>query len=125
MQFTFNRIDLQKSQMKQGSYGDVLDKASPSEIWYVPYSPIHFDKPIDWRVSSRGERVHIPLFSYFVSDQPVDAFGFAVQLGMRAMRELRDKECKRVHLSLGVPAESVEVDGIAMWQFHIGLGVLT
>lgn len=126
MELTFNRVNLSAEQARGNKPVDMIPRQHAAEVWYVPFAPIRFDGVSDWRFYRRSDNVIIPLFPYRVPASPTDAFGFLFQLGVAALHQLGGKSVKRLHLSLGEPAEQMydETTGQTVWMFQLGVGVL-
>ena len=124
MQLTFNRVVTPAA--AGGSVSDLITRGHANEIWHVPFSPLVFTAKADWRHYKREAHVVIPLFPYLVPSQPVDALGFAFQLGVLAIQQLGGRTVRRLHLSLGNPINQVVVGEAEnpMWAFHLGIGVV-
>jgi len=121
MIFTHTHIDVRHS----GKKPHELLNRDVKEQWYVPFSPLTFDKPADWRFYKQQSQIMIPLHAYRTSDSPVDALGFAIQLGVNVVGQLGQRPIKRLHLSLGAPVMAVtQADGTSAWSFWCGFGVL-
>ncbi len=122
MQFTFNRVDLTASGENPT---DRVMRSNVSEVWYVPFTPLVFDKTAEWRHYKREQLVLIPLFAYLAPDRPVDAMGFAFQLGVNAVAQLGQRKIKRLHLSLGEPISQVtDASNQPAWSFWLGVGAV-
>lgn len=126
MELTYNRINLAAAENAGVEPADLIRRGHPNEVWMVPFSPLDFQSTPDWRYYKKGDRVHIPVFPYLVPSEPVDALGFAFQLGVRALHDLGGQPVRRLHLALGEPANQVhdEESGKLLWQFYLGFGVV-
>lgn len=125
MELTCTRVNVAAMRERGHSPGDVLRRGHPNEVWYVPFQPVDFQAAPDWRYYKRESSIYIPMFAYRTAADPVDVIGFAFQLGVRAMHDL-GRPAKRLHLSLGAPAEQVydEQSGNTEYLFVLGFGVV-
>jgi len=120
MQLTYHKIDVGAA---TAELYDQVTKA-PADVWKVAFSPLYMDQQIDWRITVKGELVHIPLFSYLAPDRPTDLIGYAAQLGVRAMHDMLGETVQRLHLSIGEPVNCVTDNGEESLQFYMGVGIL-
>lgn len=129
MELTVSRIDVAACLARpQGGklIHDVVTRDHPSERWYVPFSPLSFDRVSDWRFYEQGHQIVIPLYPYRTADNPMDAIGFAFQMGVNALHQLGGKPVKRLHLALGEPLQQVQdsVTGTSQLLLYFGIGVV-
>lgn len=126
MEMSYHKIDLAACEARQQKPVDIIQRGHANEIWHVPFSPVDFVNEADWRFYRREDNVVIPLFPYLTPNDPVDAFGFACQLGIRIIHELGGRQVRRLHLSLGMPAQQVydQHTGQTHWSFMLGVGVV-
>lgn len=126
MELSYNKVNLAAHQARGITPHDMITRGHANEIWMVPFKPIDFAHTPDWRHYRRDQHVVIPMFPYLVSCDPVDALGFAFQMGVRAMHDLGGKPVRRLHLSLGAPMHQVldEFTQQVQWSFYLGIGVV-
>ena len=88
--------------------------------WYVSSGPIRFDgREVDWGVTKGDEYVRVPMFSYTTKEKSLEAvFGFGVQLGTLAFRDVpKEERVDRMLLALGTV-----FDADSGYQVWLGLG---
>ncbi len=126
MEMTYHRVNLAGCATQGYKPSDLIERGHANEVWYVPFSPLDFGNPVDWRFYKREQHVVIPMFPFLVPSDPVDALGYAFQLGVNAIHQLGGKPVRRLHLSLGDPVNQVFDDaaGQAKWSFYLGFGVV-
>jgi hypothetical protein len=128
VELSYTRIDIAKHEETRTPMGDFIARGNPSDVWVVPFSPINFTDIPDYRHYKREQAVHVPVFAYLVPDDPVDALGFAFQLGVAAvsMRQQPLVPVQRLHVVIGHPVHQVEdeVTGHRSLQFHLGFALL-
>ena len=122
MDFTFKKLPITAGMPKM--LVDIIPREHATEIWYVAFSPILSETPTDWRVTRREMKVAIPVFTYATSNHPADLAGYAMQLGLRAMHDMRQQDVRRVHITLGDKVCERETDTGIVWEFRVGVGVL-
>lgn len=126
MELSVGKIDIQACEDRGQSPADIIQRGHPNEVWYVPFRPLDFKTTPDWRFYRREQHVVVPLFAYRTSSDPVDAIGFAFQLGVRAIHDLGGRPVRRLHLAVGTPAHQLfdELTGTVCWSFFLGFGVV-
>ncbi len=126
MELTYNKINLGAHESQGQKPGDLITRGHANEVWFVPFSPLDFQNPPDWRHYRRERHVYIPVFPYLVPNNPADALGFAFQLGVRAIHDLGGKPARRLHLAIGEPVNQVFDETLqdTVWQFYMGFGVV-
>lgn len=122
MEFTFKKLPITPGMPKM--LVDIIPREHAAEIWYVAFSPLLSEVPTDWRVTRRELKVAVPVFAYAVNSNPADLGGYAMQLGMQAMQDMRQQDVRRVHITFGDKVCERETDTGTIWEFRVGVGVL-
>ena len=132
MELSYNRIDLAASETRHFQVHpdkpfmpfDII-RRSTGEEWLVPFSPISFTDPVDWRLYRREDHVMIPLVPYLLPTAPDLALGFMIQLAAGCFASLA-RPVKKIHVATGYPVHDLfdELNSERTWQYYVGFAVV-
>lgn len=124
MQFTSERVALRADGTPPTAR---LERQPALGAWHVPFSPILFDRDVEWREYSKSQTILIPTFGYRTRVNPAEAFGFMVQIGLRAATTCPAFRPQRIHLVYSDPVQQLtnHETGQVEYSIYLGLGFLT
>jgi len=132
MELTHSRIDLAASETRHMQLAPdkpfapfAIIPRQKGEEWLVPFSPVSFTDPIDWRVYRREDHVMVPLVPYLLPAAPDLALGFMLQLASGCFSSLA-RPVAKLHVSTGYPVNDMfdEDAGERTWQYYAGFAVV-
>lgn len=136
MKWTYGFIDIAKCR-ELGQHPEEYLARKGSERWQVLEGPVPM-APVDsaryqsvWVSYTGGDAVRIPLACYHTnSKDPAIALAMAVQIGGTALVGQSAAEIVRVHLSVGIPVEELDLYAqvsqthvVDCYRFWLGIAV--
>jgi hypothetical protein len=102
------------------------ETARLGEFW-VPYKPVlSADEDLDWSLTRTGDKVAIPVNAYKVNRALGSLFGFGIQVGVNALRNLQQRtKDTPTELILVVGQECTDLYPEPFYRCFLGLGIRT